>query len=93
MRAGDRSRFHVVLMPSHFSCVLVQALWLFYSTSEELSTSATSLEFFFFFFTRFLSSFLACVVALSSGPGGKCHCDFCLVCLDVVSEVLCFLTC
>lgn len=89
-RAGDRSRFYAVLMPSHFSCVFwfrpsgfLQHLW--------------GIEFVLRLLLSvwFLSLLPACVVilsALSSGPGGKRNCDFGLR-LDVVSEVLCFLTC
>lgn len=64
----------------------------FYSTSEELSLCSASSVFS----VLFLSPLLACVVtssALSLSPGGKRGCDFWLACLDVVSEVSCFLTC
>lgn len=90
MGAGDRSRFYAVLMPSHFSCVFwfrpsgfLQHLW--------------GIEFvlrLLCFFPRMISL---------SAPSLCCHFEFrsrretqlwfWLACLDVVSEVLCFLTC
>ncbi len=92
MRAGDHSRFYVVLMPSHFSCV-------FWSKPSVFLQHLWGIDFVLcfrcFFPIWFLSLLPVCVLiwsALSSGPGGKRN-WFWLVCLDVVSEVLRFLTC
>jgi len=87
-----------ILCCSQFSCQVIFHVSVgsgplaFYSTSEELSMSSASLAFSPIWF---LSPFLACVVTewFEFRSRRAAPLWFPLVCLDVVSEVLCFLTC